>query len=60
MTAQAYLSLNPDHQFRFCRTSDRCSCGWRLFRVGKELAERSHVKHLKRLEEEAAHEAGQE
>lgn len=51
---QRYASSNPSHQFRFARTSASCSCGWRLWKVGRELAERSHVKHLVRIEQEAA------
>lgn len=50
---QPYVSSNPAHTFRFARTSATCSCGWKLWKVGRELAERSHVKHLVRIEQEA-------
>lgn len=54
---QPYVSSNPAHTFRFAKTSATCSCGWKLWRVRRELAERSHMKHLTRIEQEADSEA---
>lgn len=46
---QPYVSSNPRHRFRFLKTSAKCSCGWNVWQVGRELAERSHFKHLKQI-----------
>jgi len=49
---QPYISPNKYHRFKYMGTTARCSCGWKVWQVGKELGERSHFKHVKRIEEE--------
>ena len=49
-----YVSANPSHAFSYARRTATCSCGFKLWRVGKELAARSHVKHLDRVQQKAS------
>lgn len=49
---QPYISPHPDHAFRFRGSGAKCTCGWKLWGVRKDLACRSHLKHLNKIQQD--------